>query len=86
MYRAKRSFKSSETYVTEDLTQYKQSIIQELIRAKRAGKIYSFWTKDGRIFLNLSDKGREHIICSVNELHRTPTLHVNHILPISINR
>lgn len=69
IYTAKRSFRNTDIFVTEDLTQYKQSIIQELVRAKRAGKIYSFWTNDGRIFLKLSDKGRKHIICSVNELH-----------------
>lgn len=70
VFQSKRKLKNSNVFITEDLTRFRQGIVQELTKGKRAGKVHSFWTNDGRIFAKLSEKGRKFIIRSVNELHQ----------------
>ncbi|KAK3091783.1 hypothetical protein FSP39_016101 [Pinctada imbricata] len=55
--------------ITEDLTKYRQSIVTEITKAKRAGKVYSFWTNDGRIFIKTGERGSKLPIRSIDDLH-----------------
>lgn len=52
IYQLKTNLKSNadRIFVTEDLTKHRQSIVKELNIARKAKKISSFWTFDGRIF------------------------------------
>jgi hypothetical protein len=43
-------FTADRIFVTEDLTKHRQSIVKELNIARKAKKISSFWTFDGRMF------------------------------------
>lgn len=43
-------------YSWEDLTRCRQSLIQELTKAKSGGSIHLFWTNDGCIFARFKDK------------------------------
>jgi hypothetical protein len=69
VYSKKKQLKNSGIFITEDLTRYRQSINQELVKGKRAKKVHSFWTNDGRIFAKFSDRGRKYLIRSIDELH-----------------
>lgn len=69
IYSQKKQLKESGIFITEDLTRYRQSIIQELIKGKRANKVHSFWTSDGRIFAKFSERGSKYLIRSIDELH-----------------
>ncbi|KAK3106542.1 hypothetical protein FSP39_022287 [Pinctada imbricata] len=60
---------ADKLYITEDLTKYRQSLINEIGNAKKAGKVHSFWTNDGRVFIKLSEGGRKHLINSIEHLH-----------------
>ncbi|KAK3104643.1 hypothetical protein FSP39_006965 [Pinctada imbricata] len=60
---------SSRIFITEDLTHYRQEIISEISKAKRARKVYSFWTNDGRIFIKTTERGPKILISSIAELN-----------------
>ena len=53
IYSKKRLLKDDvdHTFITEDLTRFRQAIVSEMMKAKRAGKIVSFWSNDGRLFV-----------------------------------
>ncbi|KAK3103213.1 hypothetical protein FSP39_017470 [Pinctada imbricata] len=71
IYTQKKKLKGDEDkiYVTEDLTKHRQALIDEISSAKRAGKVHSYWTNDGRVFLKLSEGGRKHLMRSIEHLH-----------------
>ncbi|KAK3107155.1 hypothetical protein FSP39_008276 [Pinctada imbricata] len=71
IYKQKKMLKnhSSRIFVTEDLTRYRQEVVNEITKAKRAGKVHSFWTTDGRIFLKTSENGHKIMIRSIAELN-----------------
>ena len=56
-------------FVTEDLTRFRQGVVDEASKAKKAGKIHSYWTSDGRIFVKLGEKDRKILIHSIHDLH-----------------
>jgi CTP-dependent riboflavin kinase len=70
VYTEKRKLKNTSIFLTEDMTKYRQGIVQELTKAKREGKVYSYWTNDGRIFVKCHERGRKQLIRSFNDLHR----------------
>ena len=56
-------------FITEDLTQLRQGIIKELNVQKKAKKVYSFWTFDGRIFAKKLENSTKSLIKSVDDIH-----------------
>ena len=64
IYKMKKELKGDpdRIFITEDLTMYRQSVITEISKAKRSGRVKSFWTNDGRIFLKLTENGPKHLI------------------------
>ena len=68
VYQSKKKLKNSSIFITEDLTRYRQQIVQELSKAKKAKKVHSFWTNDGRIFAKLSERGSKFMIRSLEDL------------------
>ncbi len=48
----------SQCLITEDLTKYRQSLVQRLISLKTQQRIARFWTKDGRVFFKSSEQSR----------------------------
>jgi small-conductance mechanosensitive channel len=68
VYTEKKKMKNTSIFVTEDLTNYRQEIIHELSKAKRAEKLHSFWTNDGRIFVKWRDRGPKQLIHSFWDL------------------
>ncbi|XP_062613408.1 uncharacterized protein LOC134275172 [Saccostrea cucullata] len=69
IYLAKRNLKKSGIFITEDLTKYRQGIVKELASAKKAERVHSFCTSDGRIFTKLYDKGHKYLIRCIKDLH-----------------
>ena len=67
----KRKLKDNEdhTFITEDLTKYRQEIVSEMLKAKRAGKIHAFWSTDGRLFMKVTESGFKHRVDSIDELN-----------------
>ena len=60
-------------FITEDLTSFRQEIVAEMVKAKRAHKIHSFWTNDGRIFMKVTESGYVHRVESLDHLrHLAP--------------
>ena len=57
IYSVKKELKGNDDniFITEDLTQYRQSIVGALADAKRAGYIDTYWTTDGRSFCKVRD-------------------------------
>lgn len=70
VYSEKRKLKNTSVFMTEDLTRYRQSIVQELTKAKRARSVHSFWTNDGRIFVKVYERGPKQLIRSFSDLDR----------------
>ena len=50
----KRKLKDNDdhTFITEDINKYRQEIVSEMLKAKRAGKIHAFLSTDGRLCCN----------------------------------
>ena len=71
IYRNKRKLKNDNdhVFITEDLTSYRQEIVSEMSDAKRAGKLHSFWSNDGRLFIKQYERSRKILISSIDELH-----------------
>lgn len=70
VFSKKRQLKNTSIFLTEDLTRFRQSLIQDLTKAKRGGSIHSFWTNDGRIFARFEENGPKHMIRSFNDIPR----------------
>lgn len=60
IYSEKRKLKNSSVFVTEDLTQFRQGLVQKISKAIRDGFVNSFWTNDGRIFAKSSRKDQKN--------------------------
>ena len=56
-------------FITEDLTKHRQSIIKELSIQKKARKLHSFWTFDGRIFVRKTEAASKSLVKSVDDVH-----------------
>ena len=71
VYSAKKQLKtnSSNIFVTEDLTKYRQNIVSKIIEAKKAKMVHSFWTYDGRIFIKLGPLDQRHEVTSLDDLY-----------------
>ena len=71
IYSAKNQLKSnsSNIFVTEDLTKYRQNIVSKIIEAKKAKIFHSFWTYDGRIFIKLGPLDHRHEVTSLDDLY-----------------
>ena len=42
--------------------------MSDLVLKKRSGRVHSFWTNDGRIFVKLAESGRKYLIRSNEDL------------------
>ena len=75
VYKAKSHLKDNTdgVFMTEDLTKRNHALIQQLLLAKKADKIHSFWTIDGKIFMKLTDTSRVQRIRSKSEIPKTAT-------------
>ena len=62
VYTEKRKLRHTSIFMTEDLTRYRQGIVQELTKAKRSRSIHSFWTNDGRIFVKVHESAPKQLI------------------------
>ena len=71
IYSQKKSLKEDpdHVFITEDLTSHRQAIVNEIVKAKRAGKVSSFWTNDGRIFIKTPDSDYKQMIRSIDDLN-----------------
>ncbi|KAK3098258.1 hypothetical protein FSP39_017663 [Pinctada imbricata] len=71
IYSQKKKLKNDQSriFVTEDLTRYRQAVVSEVVKAKRAEKVTSFWTNDGRIFIKTSEGGQKFLIESIDDLN-----------------
>ena len=72
IFSEKSNLKGNEdnVFVTENLTKYRQDIIKDILVAKKAGKVASFWTSDGRIFLKETIDGPKELIKCFEDLDR----------------
>ena len=68
MHQSQEKLNNSSLFIPEDLTRYRQQIVQELPKAKKAKKVHSFWTNDGRIFAKLSERENKFMIRSLEDL------------------
>ena len=59
----------NNTFITEDLTQHRQSIIKELNKRKKAREIHAFWTFDGRIFAKKSEGSTKKLVKSIEDIN-----------------
>lgn len=73
VYSEKRKLKNSSVFVTEDLTKFRQGLVQELSKAKRDGYVNSFWTNDSRIFAKVHERGPKSLIRSFNDINALRT-------------
>lgn len=70
IYQLKTNLKSNadRIFVTEDLTKHRQSIVKELNIARKAKKISSFWTFDGRIFAEVTQESGKQLIKNLDDV------------------
>ena len=70
LYQSKRFLKdnSDKIFVTEDLTRYRQTIIRELNKLKKANRVNSFWTLDGRIFVKTTYESPKQLIKCIDDI------------------
>jgi hypothetical protein len=70
IYQLKTNLKSNadRIFVTEDLTKHRQSIVKELNIARKAKKISSFWTFDGRIFAKVTQESGKQLIKNLDDV------------------
>ena len=61
-------FNADRIFVTEDLTKHRQSIVKELNIARKAKKISSFWTFDGRIFAKVTQESGKQLIKNLDDV------------------
>ena len=70
IYQLKTNVKSNahRIFVTEDLTKHRQSIVKELNIDRKAKKINSFWTFDGRIFAKVTQESGKQLIKNLDDV------------------
>ena len=69
IYSQKKGLKEDpdHVFITEDLTSHRQAIVNEIVKAKRAGKVSSFWTNDGRIFIKTGEFSLKLLTVTTNK-------------------
>ena len=69
-YSAKRKLKGNndKIFITENLTQFRTSIVKGLADLKFNGHIYTYWTSDGRIYVKRFNNSRKMLIRSHNDI------------------
>ena len=55
-------------FITENLTQFRTSIVKALADLKFDGHIYTYWTSDGRIYVKRFQNSRKMLIRSHNDI------------------
>lgn len=65
VYSEKRKLKNTSVFVTEDLTKFRQGLIQELSKAKRDGYVNSFWTNVAKVH----ERAQKTFIRSFNDIN-----------------
>jgi hypothetical protein len=70
VYSNKRLLKQNEDgiFVTENLTQFRTSLIKPSSKLKYEHKIHTYWTSDGRIFAKKTSEGRKKIINNFDDI------------------
>ena len=70
IFTSKRALKGNDDhiFITEDLTAFRQGVVSEMLKAKRANRLHSFWTNDGRMFMKVTAKGYVHRVESIDHL------------------
>jgi hypothetical protein len=71
IFMKKKNLKNNKDniFITEDLTKFRQSIIKELNTQKKAKRLNSFWTFDGRIFAKKTDDSRKTFIRCIQDIN-----------------
>jgi hypothetical protein len=60
----------SRVIITEDLTRYRQSIVNELVKMRRKKDVFKFWTRECRVFAQKSEDARPIRITELRELDK----------------
>ena len=89
-YKAKSNLKDNHdgVFMTEDLTKRNHAIIKQLLAAKKANTIHSFWTIDGKIFMKLTDVSKPQQIRSQSDFTvaaTTPGTKAEHLSSSSVS-
>ena len=58
VFSAKANLRNTPVFVSEDLTRSNYAIIKKLQPLKKRNKVHSFWTSNGRIFVEKSEESR----------------------------
>lgn len=88
VYKAKSNLKynAGNVFMTEDLTKRNHAIIQQLLSAKKADRIHSFWTIDGKIFMKHTDSSKpQHIRCKSDILKTASIPRTENVASVSAN-
>ena len=70
VYSNKRLLQQNEDgiFVTDNLTQFRTSLIKTLSKLKYEHKIHAYWTSDDRIFAKKISEGRKKIINNFDDI------------------
>ena len=70
VYSAKSNMKTDpqKRYINEDLTKYRYAIVKRLAKERKAKRIDSFWTFDGRIFCKVKEKSPKVLVKSLSKV------------------
>ena len=59
---------NDKIFITENLTQFRTSIVKGLADLKFNGHIYTYWTSDGRIYVKRFNNSRQMLIRSHKDI------------------
>ena len=64
VYSAKRLLKNNpdKIFITEDLTQPRRDLVEKLRQLRKDGKICTYWTADGKIFVKVTNESEKKLI------------------------
>ena len=82
MVYSRKKFLKNDTngiFITENLTQYRTTLVKKLAQLKYRDQIHAYWTSDGRIFAMKSENSRKKIINNFNDIRFIERMeHVEH--------
>ncbi|CAG2240570.1 unnamed protein product [Mytilus edulis] len=69
--RIKKLLKYNEngTFITENLTKFRTTLVQTLAQMKYNGNIIAYWTADGKIFAKRTENSQKKIITEWEDIH-----------------
>lgn len=71
VYSNKKLLKYNEngTFITENLTKFRTTLVQSLAQMKYDGNIIAYWTADGKIFAKRTENSQKKIITEWEDIH-----------------